>query len=49
MRVFKEFERVCDKYINMFELYCEQNILMPRYKDSKVFFSSTLISEGFSH
>lgn len=38
MQVFKEFERVCDKYIYMFELYCEQNILMPRYKDSKVSF-----------
>ena len=36
MRVFKEFEKVCDKYIAMFELYCERNVLVPRFKDSKV-------------
>lgn len=37
MRVFKEFEKMCDKYIAMFELYCERNVLVPRFKDSKVY------------
>ncbi|KAK8809046.1 hypothetical protein WA171_001173 [Blastocystis sp. BT1] len=35
-RVFQEFDRVCDKYINMFELYCEKNILVPRIPDNHV-------------
>ena len=36
MTVFCEFERICDKYITMFELYCDKNVLVPRFPESHV-------------
>ncbi|KAK8821648.1 hypothetical protein WA556_002095 [Blastocystis sp. ATCC 50177/Nand II] len=36
MTVFREFERICDKYITMFELYCDKNVLVPRFPESHV-------------
>lgn len=36
MALFREFEDVSEKYISMFELYCERNILSLRIPDTQV-------------
>ena len=36
VNVYHEFERVCDKYVSMFELYCEKNIYLSRVTDDHV-------------
>lgn len=36
MAVFREFDQICDKYISMFELYCNRNILVPRVPETRV-------------